>query len=224
MCCSATASSSAVVTPGRTASRSSSSVSATTRPARRIACTCSGVLYSIMRSRLRNTARRSAHRGKEPTGDLVDLASAIDLNEQPTLGIELRQRCRLLGVDLKSAADDRLVVFGTSLLRSAADEASHDLVLVDGDLEHSVELGACRCEHGVELIDLRRSAWIAVEEEAGRCVRLGKPVTHHRVRQRVRDVVDAIHVRLGLATEAGAAGDVGAEDVAGRDGGDPEPL
>ena len=51
MASSAMASRSAVVTPGRTAARSTSRVRQTTSPARRIEATCSGVLTSMPRSR-----------------------------------------------------------------------------------------------------------------------------------------------------------------------------
>src|SRR4051794_3141477 len=111
MCFSATASRSAVVSPGRTVSRSSWSVSPTTRPARRIASTCSRLLYWI-RSRP-STRRSSAARvegGNQAAGHVVALAHAVHAREQATLAVHAGQRRGLLGVPLLPATDDVLGV------------------------------------------------------------------------------------------------------------------
>ena len=72
-------------------------------------------------------------------------------------------------------------------------------------------------EHRVELVGLGDVAREAVEQEAGRRVRLAEPVTHHRDGDLVGHQVAGVHVGLGQLAELGAAGDVGPEDVAGRD-------
>jgi hypothetical protein len=85
MLASAIPSSSRVVTPGATCSRTSSSVSPTRRPADRILTIWSGVLPSI-RSRPKRAmpyavCSAAAKDSGKPLGDLVDLAHAIDLHE-----------------------------------------------------------------------------------------------------------------------------------------------
>src|SRR5207244_7993266 len=109
MLSSAIASSSPVVIPARTSLRSSSSVRPTTRPAVRIARICSRVLISIPRSlniivpqSIRNVRELAPSRqrrlreglegGEHALADLVDLADAVHLDQQPTLGVHLQQR------------------------------------------------------------------------------------------------------------------------------------
>ena len=86
----------AVVTPGRTAARSSSRVSPTSSPATRIRSICSGVLISIPRSRnpmglCRPSALRDDVEGVEDAGGhVVDLAHA----RRPRPGCRARGRPR----------------------------------------------------------------------------------------------------------------------------------
>src|SRR5690554_2094886 len=100
----ATASSSAVVTPGTAAARTASRASATTSPARRMSRTCSGDLYS-MRSRpsIVGSLRREDGDGvQDARGDLVDVPDPVDAHEQPALGVRVGQGLGLLGVDVES--------------------------------------------------------------------------------------------------------------------------
>ena len=78
-------------------------------------------------------------------------------------------------------------------------------------------------QHAVKLRDLGEGAWVAVEQESAYAVRLGQPVAHHRVGDRVGDVLPRVHVLLRLLAEGGSLADVGAEDVAGRDRGYGQP-
>src|SRR5690348_16504850 len=91
---SAIASSSPVVTPGRTASRSTSRVWPVSRPATRIFSIWSGVLISMPRSRKPNALalRDVVERAEDPLGDLVDLAHAVDLDHQATVAVDVDQR------------------------------------------------------------------------------------------------------------------------------------
>src|SRR5947209_2157642 len=118
MLSSAIASSSAVVMPARTEARSSSRVSPTRRPATRIRPICSGVFSSIPRSRKpneRSALRDGGERAEDPVGDLVDVACAVDLDEQLAVAVDLDQRLGLLGVHLLAAPDHLFGVVGATL-------------------------------------------------------------------------------------------------------------
>src|SRR4051794_23327270 len=112
MCSAAIASSSAVVTPGRTASRSSSSVSPTTTPARRIRAICSGDLISIaLRSRNIGLSAVRLQGVDRPLRDLVDAPLGLDRPQQVAVAVVLDERRSLLVVDLEPVTDRlRLVV------------------------------------------------------------------------------------------------------------------
>ena len=229
MLSSAMPSSSAVVMPARTCPRSSSSVWPTTRPAARIASICSGVLISMPRSSspIRCAGQLSgmtSSASKMRCGDLGDLAEAVDLVDDAARPVDLDQRLGLLEVDLLAAPDDVLGVVGAALDLGALQQPRDDLVLVDGQADDGVELVAGELDHPVELLDLRERARVAVEEEAGHRVGVVDAVAHHEVGDLVRDVLARVHVALGLEAELRPLGDVGAEDVAGRDRRDLEVL
>src|SRR3954470_18696788 len=143
---SAMASSSPVVTPGRTAARTALIAPATTSPAARMSSISCGVLIWIMRplhfassgmrgriptpapmvprcssvrARLREV--RSAQRGHGTRGDLFDLADRVDPREQPFRLVEPRQRRRLFPVDAQAVAD-RLGLVVVALHPLAVDE------------------------------------------------------------------------------------------------------
>ena len=157
-------------------------------------------------------------------GDDVDLAHAVDLNEQAALGVDVGQRRGGLGIDLEATADDGLGVVSASLLTGPLEQAGDDGLGVGGDLDDDVEGQARVLQHGFELTDLRGGAWVAVQEEAGPAVGLGDAVGDHGVGDGVGHVLALVHVGLGLGAELGGAGDVGAEDVSGGDGRDAEAL
>src|SRR5687767_3077435 len=121
MLASARVSSSRVLTPGRTAARSSSRVSPTSSPATRIRSICSGVLISIPRSRnpmalCRPSAlRHDVERVEDAGRHLVDLAHPVDLDQDPALAVDPDERLGLLGVDLLAAPDDVLGVVGAAV-------------------------------------------------------------------------------------------------------------
>src|SRR3712207_6781197 len=127
---SAIASSSPVVTPGRTAAVTAFSAPAVTSPEARISSSSCGVLIWIIRPlhfastgrRARGVAPRSActgagvrsagcrgpgrcgaraEGGQRATGHLVDLADRVDAAEQTRLLVEPGQRCGLFPVDLQ---------------------------------------------------------------------------------------------------------------------------
>ena len=99
-----------------------------------------------------------------------------------------------------------------------------DLVLVDDEAQHGVELVAGEVDHLVQLLDLGEGARVAVEQEALLGVLLVDQVADHPVGGLVGHVLAGIHVALRLHTQRGALRDVGAEDVAGGDGRDAEVL
>src|SRR4051794_17098089 len=233
MLSSAIASSSAVVTPARTWPRSSSSVRPTTRPARRIASICSGVLISTPRSKRVIAASpppwvwarpprlaRPPSAGPPPRpgsglrddvegvedsgGDLVDLTHAVDLDDDAALLVDLDQRLGLLEVDLLAATDDVLGVIGPSFDLGALQQPADDLVLVGDQAHHRVELVPGEADHPVELLDLGQGAGVPVEQEAVGGVRLVDAVADHPVGDLVGDVVTGVHVPFGLDPELGA--------------------
>src|SRR5690606_14085314 len=237
MTAAASASRSAVVMPGRTASRTVSSARATTRPALRIDRTWSCVLYS-MRSRpnivllpggpcgttVAGSADESGQRRDDAPGDLVDVADAVDADQQPALVVGGRERRRLLGVDVETARDRLLGVVLAALDLGTLREAREELVTVRGELDDAVQRDAEVGEDRVELDDLGRVARVAVEDEPLRGVVLREAVAHHRVGHRVRDELALRGVLLREPTELRAALDVRPEDVAGRDRGDGQLL
>src|SRR3954454_6126360 len=189
----AIASSSPVVTPGRTAARRSSSVSPTTRPARRICAICSGDLISMaLRSRnIVGSAVRLQH-VDGTLGDLVDLALGLDRAQQPAAAVVADERRSLVVVDLQPVANGlRLVVVALEQLApaqvadvfllgrvelgvphvaaraagSATGQTAHHLVLVDAKLERSFDRLAELDEHLVEGLGLRQRARKPVEQE-----------------------------------------------------------
>src|SRR3954454_12674281 len=133
---SAMASSSPVLTPGRTAARTAFSAPAVTSPEARMSSISCAVLIWIIRplhfasrgSRARRAVPRSpctsrlarsgpgravvrAQRPERPPGHLVDAAHRVDPAQQPGLVVVARQRRRLFPVDLESTPDGlRLVV------------------------------------------------------------------------------------------------------------------
>src|SRR3712207_5750331 len=123
MVSSAIASSSPVVTPGRTAARTAPIARATTSPAPRMSSISCGVLIWIMRPLHFATSGRRARipadmRGAVPSaavgpsglpegghhasGDLLDGADRVDARQQPLALVEPRQRRGLFPVDLQA--------------------------------------------------------------------------------------------------------------------------
>src|ERR1700709_424173 len=111
---SASASRSATVTPGATAARSSSRVSPTSRPARRISTISASVLIWIMRSRLLNMPNKSlantspleaGQRVDRAFGDILHRPGRVDTAQQPAVAVVADQRRGLVGVDLEAVAD-----------------------------------------------------------------------------------------------------------------------
>src|SRR3954447_334853 len=138
---SASASSAAVVMPGRADSRTRASAPWTTRPAARISSSWAAVFTSI---RERPNTGRSAtavlEDVEDPVGHHVDLAHAVDLDEQPALAVDRRQRLGLLGVHLLATPDDLLRVVRAALEVRALQQPADQLLLVDGERDHGVEL------------------------------------------------------------------------------------
>ena len=79
-------------------------------------------------------------------------------------------------------------------------------------------------EEVVEVVDLGAVAGEPVEQEAARGIRLREAVAHELAGELVGDEVARLDDRLDALAELGAAGDVLAEDVAGRDRGTSKAL
>src|SRR6187200_2850236 len=165
---SAIASSSPVVTPGRTAPRSTSRVWPVRSPARRIFSIWSGVLISMPRSRKPNVLALHDvdERVVDPLRDLVDLTHAVDLDHQAAVAVDIDQRRSLVVVDLLAAAYDVLGVVGAALCLGALEQPLDELLLVDREHHDRVEHVTGVLDHPVELLHLRERARVAVEQEA----------------------------------------------------------
>ena len=247
---SAIASSSPVVMPGLTASRSSSRVSPTTSPASRISAICSGDLISSASDRGTSVDTRVTG-GVEgldrALGDLVDLALRGDRAEQTELGVEADQRGGLLVVDLEPALHGlRLVVVALEQL-AAVDVADASLA---GGSNSTCQMcpqlrqvrrpdsrrttsSSSTCSSSTASSGRPRSSSISLSASACGTVR-GKPSSRKPSlasswAQPVADDPDGdlvghqvagVHVLLGLDAEVGLLRDVGPEDVAGGDGRD----
>ena len=74
---------------------------------------------------------RSARRGEDALGDVVDLAESVDLDEQRRgRGTSATSGCGLALVDLLAVADRLLGVVRSALLERALAKPAHDLVAV----------------------------------------------------------------------------------------------
>src|SRR5690349_6616731 len=125
MTCSARASSSPVLIPGRVDAATAARARATRAPAVLIASISAGVLSSMSRPRHRaSTARtplrvplvtggpsRAGQRVREPLRDLVNGPDRVDADDLAVVVLE--QRRRLVAVDLLPVADDVLGVVAT---------------------------------------------------------------------------------------------------------------
>src|SRR4051812_29145131 len=104
---SAIASRSAVLTPGRTASRSGARVPATTRPAWRMRTICSGVLSSISSWCMGGpTSAAVGPQGVDRAdGDVLDRAGGVDADQLALGAVEVDERRGVPGVDLEALRD-----------------------------------------------------------------------------------------------------------------------
>src|SRR3712207_6737570 len=153
---SAIASSSPVLTPGRTAAFTAAIAPAVTSPDARISSISCGVLIWIIRplhfaSSARGERRpapsrtaSASERLERPLGDLLDRAHGVDPSQQSLSVVPARQRCRLLAVHVEAVPHGLgLVVVALHHLavhqHPPAGEPAHQLVLVDHELQHAVE-------------------------------------------------------------------------------------
>src|SRR3954449_361665 len=167
---SATASSSPVLTPGRTAAFTALIAPAVTRPEARMSSISCGVLIWIMRplhfassgmraripvppaartawrclvsARLRTV--RPAESGQGAGGDLLDLADRVDPREQPLRVVEPRQRRGLFPVDLQAVPD------GLGLVVVALHPLAVDEHAASGEPADQLVLVDDQLEHAVE--------------------------------------------------------------------------
>src|SRR5882757_1357496 len=247
---SAIASRSLVVIPGAIVALSNSRVSPTSNPATRIFWICSGVLYSIIRSRLLNISASgavAAQCGNRSFGDVLHRSGGVHSDQDAGFGVIPDDRCGLLRVYLQPMPDGLLaVVVALEELPAAAvagvrvdggvevqvpdraalaagaptGQPTHHLVVVDHQLHHHVQPVAQVEQHVVEHLGLGQVAREAVEQVPRLGVRLTDPVAHHGDGDLVGDQIPGVHVFLRLGAQRGALADVGPEDVTRRDLGD----
>src|SRR3954447_17437085 len=164
---SAIASSSPVLTPGRTAAFTAASAPAVTSPEARMSSISCGVLIWIMRPlhfassgrrlripaviwlpypsvRSRLSGLRRAARGQRAGGDLLDLPDRVDAAQQAFGFVEPGEGGRLFPVDVQPVPHRlRLVVVALDHLtvdeHPAAGEPADQLVLLHDQLQHAVE-------------------------------------------------------------------------------------
>ena len=153
----------------------------------------------------------------DPSGDLVDLAEAVDLDHEIPRAVDGDERRRLAGEDILAVTDGLFRVVEPTLRDGALAEAGDHLVGVGHELNHGVEALVPVGEQAVEELDLVERAWIAVEQEPVEGVLLGQSSSHEFIGQFVRHVVAGIDDRLHLEAEVGSGLDVVTEDVSGRD-------
>src|SRR2546430_2581783 len=241
---SASASRSAVLTPGATASRSRPSADATTRPASRILVNCSGVLYSMSRLGVRTLTTVRAQRVDATNCDVLDRPGRVDAHQLALRAVVVDQRRGLVRVLAQPLGDDiGLVVVALVQLAAAAvadldvggrleldvpdlaaapalppaGQPPDHLVVVDHQLHHEIELGT---EVGQQLVQrdrLRHRAREAVEQETVAGIGLGQPVADHVDGHLVRYQLAVVHEALGFQAQRRALRHVGPEDVPGRD-------
>ena len=219
---SASASSSPVVTPGRTCSPISASVSATTRPARAI-CSIS-------------CARLPDDHASPRSGDLLErvLDLGVDLVDR-SLGMDRRRRCRASSGSTRRAARSArgrsravaAIASGVSSARPSSrarfeQPLEQRRVVGHLELEHDVERAADLGEQVVERLRLRERAREAVEDEA-----VARVVRGRAARGSARSSARRGRARRGRrsASRSRPSGVAclhrRAEDVAGRDVRDP---
>src|SRR5581483_1291395 len=133
----ATASRSAVVTPGTAASRHAFSASATTRPASRIFRICSGVLISTMALRGIGLGAQGVRGALRHLGDG---AQRGDGDDQALLGEVADDGLGLAVVDLEADAHGLLGVVAPLVELAAALVA--DAVALRGVVDHVVDVAA----------------------------------------------------------------------------------
>src|SRR5216684_6031534 len=169
MNCSASSSSSSVVTPGRTCSPISSRVSTTTRPAFSIFSISAGDLrmITVVSEVWRSSPRLHVLECVLDLGEnFVDRTVAADRDDVAARPVVLDQRLGLLVVDAQPVVD-RLgrVVVAAFEPRSLEQPAARDFVR-DLQREDDVELAADLPQHLVERLRLCIVARKAVEDEA----------------------------------------------------------
>ena len=106
-------------------------------------------------------------RVEDALGDVVDLAHAVDLDEDAALAVDLDQRLGLLGVDLLAAPDDVLGVVGATVGLGALQQALRRAPPGRPSAPRRRRAVAGELDHPVELLDLGEGARVAVEQEAG---------------------------------------------------------
>src|SRR3954447_11561004 len=155
---------------------------------------------------------------------LVDRAIAVDLHQALALRVVGEQRSGALLIDVDAVSDHLGGVVGAAARLPARDQPFDQGGWVHrevyGDLYGDAEV----LRDGVRGLGLLDSAREPVQHIAARGGCLGDRLAQHGEDEVVRDQVTALHVRLSLAADVGAVGDVLAQQVSAGDVGDVEVL
>ena len=157
----------------------------------------------------------SASKMRAVTSSSVPTPSMRTTSPAPAVHVEDRRRLAL--VDREAIGDHLFGVVGAALVDRALAEPADALLARHDELDHGVERLAARGQEGLEVVDLGAVAGEPVEQEAARGIRLREAVAHELAGELVGDEVARLDDRLDALAELGAAGDVLAEHVAGRD-------
>src|SRR4051812_45687534 len=90
----------------------------------------------------------------------------------------------------------------------------HELLVVDVEHQHGIDLSAELRQHSAHALGLRSRAHDAIEQRAGRELTLGERLLHDAEDDLIRDEVAALHEGFGGKTHRRPGAKRGAENVA----------
>src|SRR6202035_2472238 len=143
------------------------------------------------------------------TGPIDDLELAL-------LVVVPDQGGRLVDVDVQAMVDDPLEVVAAVALA----EALPDGLRVDLQIQDRVQGPVERGQHAIQCVRLGNGPGGAVEDDALLCVGVEEPMLDEVDNQAVGHQLAAVEVGLDALAERGPRGDLGPQDVPGRDRGD----
>ena len=110
------------------------------------------------------------------TEDAWQLAESVDVVVNAFSLVPLDERSGLVVINVETLLDCLCVVVRATALLTALHETSHQLVLRHVKLNHGSHLVSALCEHFLQSLSLRDSAWEAVEDYA--LVLLAEAIIH----------------------------------------------
>ena len=157
--------------------------------------------------------------------DLFDRALAVDLDIFMLRLVVLGNDSRLGPIDLQTLADHLLRgIIGTTRLLAAQQDAANQLLLLDRDADHQINLQAILRKNLIERLGLRRRARKAIIDTTFRIFMLGYVVGNHLNYQLVGSQLTTLDAGLYLTAQLRTATDMPANHLTGRDMLDAEML